>query len=144
MANTQVPEVFEIQQELVVAEESAPIKFVSNEDVVAINSILSRVEALVEEEIAGLTNQGKSDLDDTAYRKYSAMLELEKVSEIIRPENLPSETVERLQTLKDRLQFNMRLLDTHLTAVRNVSESISSRIREIESDGTYDATAGHY
>ncbi|SDQ93181.1 hypothetical protein [Pseudovibrio sp. Tun.PSC04-5.I4] len=118
--------------------------YVLPEDFLALSKSIARVEVLLDAENEALVGNGSVDLEESAYLKGKAMLELDLAGKIVGPANLPSELVVRLQTLHDKLASNMKLLSTQLNAVKDVSGLLSRVMKEQDSDGTYEAVVGSW
>ncbi|WP_310620244.1 hypothetical protein [Flexibacterium corallicola] len=117
---------------------------ISDQEVSIINAALTRIEALIDAENEALAHNKPVDLEETAFRKNNAMLELERAGEMVTPDNLPTQIADRLAKLRDSVEMNLKLLSAQLDAVRSVSDRISSKIRELESDGTYGLDDGKF
>ena len=122
--------------------DAVPDAYVLPEDYLAISKCIGRIEHLLHLENEALVGRGDVDLEESAYLKGKAMLDLDRVSKVVGPENLPSEIVARLQALQDELNTNMKLLTTQLDAVRDVTDIVSRVMKDYESDGTYEAMVG--
>lgn len=125
-------------------EETSASNYVPPEDYMAISKCIGRIEHLLHLENEALVGRGDVDLEESAYLKGKAMLDLDMVSKSVGPENLPSEVVVRLQALQEELDTNMKLLTTQLDAVRDVTDIVSRVMKEYESDGTYEAVVGSW
>jgi len=124
-------------------EAATPVsEYVLPDDYLALANSIGRIETLVDAENHSLIGDQDLDLEESAYLKGRAMLELDKAGKAVGSENLPSEIVVRLQTLQEKLNLNMKLLTTQLDAVQEVSGQLSKVMKEQESDGTYEALAG--
>jgi len=49
----------------------------------------------------------------------------------------PPSLMQRLATLREKLDANSAILKLHLEAVREISAVMAEAIRDVESDGTY-------
>ncbi|KZL17769.1 hypothetical protein PsAD2_02886 [Pseudovibrio axinellae] len=118
--------------------------YILPEDYIALSKSINRVDALLEAENGALLGKDDIDLEESAYLKGRAMLDLDMAGKVVGPENLPSEIVVRLQDLQEKLTVNLKLLSTQLNAVRDVSGILSKVMKEQDSDGTYESLVGSW
>jgi hypothetical protein len=114
---------------------------VRSEEVRGLLAAIRRLESVVEEETLALTTGTKIDFDDFSSRKSRSMLEFVRMMRV--PIHLGDETevTEEIRQLRRKLERNRAILEMHYEAVREVATIIVRAIKEVESDGTYSATA---
>ncbi|MDD7908992.1 hypothetical protein PUV47_03625 [Pseudovibrio exalbescens] len=117
-------------------------QYISSQDLARLEAIIARAEQVIEEEIDAISTHKPYNMEEASFRKSKVMLELERAGESISMDDLPSAVVERLQNLQERVALNLKLLSTQLDSVKDLSGKLASAIREMDSDGTYDASAG--
>lgn len=103
---------------------------------------IERANAAVVAETQALRQRGGVDLRDFERRKSQALLDLTRAGRNMAEGPADEALVERLGRLRHSLDDNMKLLSTHLRAVREISELISRSLIEAESDGTYSRKLG--
>lgn len=105
----------------------------------AISVVLNRLEALLDTEIAALSDQRPYD-HDAAGRQKSRML-LELVRTQVSPEDAQSDPAlsARLRDIREKLVRDQTLLELHVAASREVSAILSRVMQEVDWDGTYDS-----
>ena len=103
---------------------------------------IERANAAVTAETQALRKRAGVDLRDFERRKSQALLDLTRAGRNIGEGPEDKALVEHLRKLRMSLDDNMRLLSTHLTAVREISEMISRSLIEADSDGTYSRQLG--
>ena len=103
---------------------------------------IERANSAVVAETKALRNRAGVDLRDFERRKSQALLDLTRAGSTIGEGPADAALVERLGVLRGSLEDNMKLLSTHLRAVREISELISRALIEAESDGTYTSQLG--
>ncbi|KZK81902.1 hypothetical protein PsW64_02492 [Pseudovibrio sp. W64] len=118
--------------------------YILPEDYIALSKSIGRVDKLLSTENEALVGKGDIDLEESAYLKGRAMLDLDMAGKAVGPENLPSEIVVRLQELQEKLAVNMKLLSTQLNAVKEVSGLLSQVMKDHDSDGTYESLVGSW
>ncbi len=118
--------------------------YILPEDFAALSKSIGRVDRLLSAENEALVGKGDIDLEESAYLKGRAMLDLDMAGKIVGPENLPGVIVVRLQDLKEKLAVNLKLLSTQLNAVKDVSDLLSQVMKDNDSDGTYDSLHGSW
>jgi hypothetical protein len=106
-----------------------------------INAILEkaarRLEEALAEETAALRSRTPIDLNAFNIRKSQGLLELDRALRLLAGAQ-PSEGAKAaLTALRQKLDVNREILQTHLEAVREVTAIIAEAIRGVESDGTY-------
>jgi FlgN protein. len=100
---------------------------------------LERLEETIEAETAALLAHVPIDHQEFNRRKSQSLLELTRLVRHLRDETMRQDLVERLQSLKTRLDHNHAVLEMNLRAVQEVATIISEAIQSSESDGTYSA-----
>lgn len=100
---------------------------------------LERLEETIEAETAALLAHVPIDHQEFNRRKSQSLLELTRLVRHMQGEPMKQDLVERLQSLKARLDQNHAVLEMNLLAVQEVAAIISEAIQSSESDGTYSA-----
>lgn len=103
---------------------------------------VERLERLIEKETAVLSENQPISLDGFNHQKRHGLLELSRAMDALRGldvdclGNYPKASLARL---REKLQKNLAILQTHLDAVGAISAIIVRAIQEHDSDGTYTA-----
>ncbi len=118
--------------------------YILPQDYIALSKSIDRIDTLLNSENEALIGKHDIDLEESAYLKGRAMLDLDLAGKAVGPENLPSEIVVRLQDLQEKLSMNMKLISTQLNAVKDVSDLLSKVMKEHDSDGTYESLVGSW
>ncbi|WP_146177412.1 flagellar protein FlgN [Breoghania corrubedonensis] len=103
---------------------------------------IERANDAVVAETRALRKRAGVDLRDFERRKSQALLDLTRAGRNLGEGPADAALVEHLRKLRASLDDNMKLLSTHLRAVREISELISRSLIEAESDGTYSRQFG--
>lgn len=103
---------------------------------------IERANDAVVAETRALRERAGVDLRDFERRKSQALLDLTRAGGNLSEGPADDALVESLGTLRRSLDDNMKLLSTHLRAVREISELISRSLIEADSDGTYTRQLG--
>jgi DNA repair ATPase RecN len=103
----------------------------------AIDKAIQRLEDLIDEETAALRAHKAMDLKDFNNRKSQALYELTRVSRQVEDVAGNPEILDRLKTLRSKLETNRNLIKIHMEAVGEVLTIMTEAIHEAESDGTY-------
>ena len=104
-----------------------------------INAV-ERLERLLDKETVMLIEHRSISLDEFNHKKRHGLLELSRAIDALRGLDRdclvydPKASVARLRV---KLQNNLKMLQTHLDAVRAIAAIIARAIHEQESDGTY-------
>jgi len=104
-----------------------------------INTV-ERLERLLDQETAALREHKLITLDDFNQKKSHGLLELRRTIGGIRElhfESLGLDPKPIIARLREKLQNNLTVLQTHLNAVAAIAAIIARTIEEQESDGTY-------
>jgi hypothetical protein len=107
----------------------------------SLNSLLARVEEVVDFETAALRSRAQVDFAEISRRKSRSLLELTRAARALPLQSDPV-TAERLAILRKKLVENRDLLGIHLVAAQEVAALLNDAIREAESDGTYSHARG--
>ncbi len=110
-----------------------------------VNSV-DRLERLLDEENAALRAHRLATLEDFNHKKSQALLEWHRtIGTADRPRfgDLGVDLKPRLARLRQKLQDNLAMLQTHLDAGEAVAAIIARSIEEHESDGTYTPAIRH-
>jgi hypothetical protein len=102
-----------------------------------VESALVRLEEAVEQETAALRARTTVDLKEFHERKSQGLLELTRAMRHIDGGAPTPSLMQRLSSLRAKLETNSALLKLHLDAVREISSVMTDAIRDAESDGTY-------
>ncbi|ADZ72280.1 hypothetical protein SL003B_3861 [Polymorphum gilvum SL003B-26A1] len=102
-----------------------------------LHAAIARAQAVVEAETEALRRRAGIDLKSFEYRKSQALLDLDRARRSLPSEGLDRRTSEQLGMLRMRLDENMALLSTHMSAVREIADVIAKAMLEADSDGTY-------
>ncbi len=106
---------------------------------------VERLEGLLDKETAMLIEHRTIALDDFNHKKRHALLELSRAMETVRGADrdcLTRDLKAALAGLREKLQKNLAILQTHLDAVGAIAAIISRAIQEHDSDGTYTSELG--
>jgi hypothetical protein len=104
----------------------------------ALGDIIVRLTAVIEEENRVLTEDREKSLESLIHKKSQLLLELLRVQKSL--SDAPRSDLRRqLEGLRAVMEANQRLLSIHLSAAREISETILDALRQNESDGTYEA-----
>ncbi|WP_068082002.1 hypothetical protein [Polycladidibacter stylochi] len=114
------------------------------ETLMALYAVVDRLDGVLEDENTRLLAFDSIDLEESAYRKAKAMLELERAESFARATQLPEEAEEKLNQLRERIDLNMRLLSTQLEAVKGITDRLTVTMKDLDSDGTYQAPYGNW
>jgi ABC-type phosphate transport system auxiliary subunit len=98
---------------------------------------MQRIERLIDNETEALRSRAAIDLNESNNRKSQAVLELSLVVRSLEGVPLDAELVQRLKTLRGKLETNRAVLRRHLEAVREVANVVAETIQDMEGDGTY-------
>ena len=99
---------------------------------------IERVEQIVDQETAALSQHQVKALGDFNHRKSHGLLELTRAIRALGNAAAPA-LQPRLFALQAKLKDNADALQLHLKAVQEVSAVVTRAIRDAESDGTYSA-----
>ena len=104
----------------------------------ALETIIQRLEEVVDQETAALRSRKPVDLKEFNDRKSHALLDLSRALRQVQTSGTNQARLkDRLAQLRAKLEVNRRVLQMHLEAVREVSTTLADAIREQDSDGTY-------
>jgi flagellar biosynthesis/type III secretory pathway chaperone len=109
----------------------------SSPNVVQLRDVIARLVTTIEEENFILANQRELSLDSIIYKKSQLLLELMRAQRGCSPEFLKANLERDIKKFKMLMDINQQLLSVHLTAAREVSNTILDVLRQNESDGTY-------
>ena len=100
-----------------------------------IEAALKRLEKVLDEENAALSDPGSRGLDGLCRTKTQCLLELQRSPEL---SGLHDDGLEALlKAVRKKLEVNRWLLFLNLEAAREITAVIVSALRDEESDGTY-------
>ena len=116
--------------------------FVSPETYDAFFLLLSRIEAVVDEETALLRAHRHDGLLEATRQKRQGLLELNRLMQGLN-NTIPSQSIiTRLAAFRKKLAANTAALQIELRAAQEVNATIVRVMREMESDGTYSRAFG--
>lgn len=104
-----------------------------------LGAIIVRIEAVVEEETAGLRADPAFDLKASNARKSRHLYELNRAVKGNDPNELLAQHREGLERLRQKLARNEAAILAHLNAVNEVATLLKNAIQNAETDGTYSA-----
>ena len=111
--------------------------FVSAETYDAFFTLLSRIEAVIDEETALLAVHRHDKLAELTRQKRHGLLELNRMMQGLST-TIPSQSIiARLAAFRTKLTANNAALQIELRAAEEVNDIIVRVMREQESDGTY-------
>jgi hypothetical protein len=102
-----------------------------------LGDIIARLTSVIEEENRLLTEQREKSLDALILKKSQLLLELLRVQKSLAVTLPHPELAAGFQTLRAVMEANQRLLSIHLSAAKEISDTILDALRQNESDGTY-------
>jgi hypothetical protein len=102
-----------------------------------LDTAIKRLVEVVDQETAALRERKPIDLNLFNNRKSQGLLELDRALRLLDGADPGELTKSALRDLRQKLETNRQVLDTHLEAVREVAAIIADAIRNVESDGTY-------
>lgn len=105
-----------------------------------LRDVIGRLSATIEEENYILAERRELSLDSLIYKKSQLLLELMRAQKSCGPEFIRFNLEREIRQFKSLMQANQQLLSVHLTAARDVSNTILDVLRHNESDGTYAGT----
>jgi hypothetical protein len=100
---------------------------------------IERVEQIVDQETAALSQHQMKALGDFNHRKSHGLLELTRAIRALGNPAAAHGLQPKLLSLQAKLKENAEALQVHLKAVQDVSALVTRAIRDAESDGTYSA-----
>ena len=116
--------------------------FVPPETYAAFFAVVERLEAVLAAETAALGAQRHHLLPDLTRRKRQGFLELTRITPQLAAAIPSQEIIARLTTFSGVLEANAAMLQTHMRAVKGVTDIIVRVMREADSDGTYSRAHG--
>ena len=116
--------------------------FVSPETYDAFFAVVERIEAVLAAEMAALGTRQHRELGELTRQKRQGFLELNRIMRQL-ANTIPSQDIlARMARFQGSLQANAAMLETHMRAVKAVTDIIVQVMRECESDGTYSRSYG--
>lgn len=106
----------------------------------ALDGCLDRLEVLLADEhiaLEGLSPEGMRSLNA---RKSALLLELDRTMRGVKGGSLGSPAVERLKSLRLKLEGNLHRISLHLSAVNEIMSVVRRSVERSEADGTYSRT----
>lgn len=98
---------------------------------------IERVGRIIDVETEALRAYRPVDLAAFNHQKSHGLLDLTRALKALPPTAVDQAIVDDLRHLRDKLETNLKVLDIHLKAVRQVSALIARAIEDESSDGTY-------
>lgn len=98
---------------------------------------IERVALALDTETAALRNREPVDVEELNNRKSQGLLELSRIGRRLDGAELDPRAIELLSELRGKLEENRAALKLHLEAVQEISDILTTAIRDEESDGTY-------
>jgi len=114
-----------------------PIQMVSAAGYTAFFKVVDRLESVIDTETQILEEHRHARLAEFNHRKRQGFLELSRVMRLFEGSGESIVVLDRLATLRSKLERNSTILQIHLRAVQEVASIIARAIQEAESDGTY-------
>jgi hypothetical protein len=114
-----------------------------NGPLIVLTKSIERLEETIEAETAALLANVPLDHQEFNRRKNQSLLELTRMIRTLPKDTVQPELLDRLQSLKIKLDQNHAVLEMNLRAVQEVADIISGAIQSAESDGTYSAGGYH-
>ena len=102
-----------------------------------IEATLARLEEIIDQETTALRGRGSIDLKGFNDRKMQALLDLSRLLKQVANVKGDTRLQKRLGIVQSKLALNSAILKMHLEAVREISSTLATAIRDSESDGTY-------
>jgi hypothetical protein len=102
-----------------------------------LETAIRRLVDVVDEETTALRERRPLDLNACNTRKSQGQLELDRALRLYNGADPGEPLKAALRTLREKLETNRQVLNTHLEAVREVATLIADAIQNVESDGTY-------
>jgi hypothetical protein len=106
-----------------------------------LREVIVRLVAAIEEENHILAERRELSLDSIIYKKSQLLLELMRAQKSCGEDHIKSFLGHDIRRFKNLMSVNQRLLSVHLTAAREVSNTILDVLRQNDSDGTYAGSA---
>lgn len=106
-----------------------------------LRDVIGRLITTIEEENHILEKQREMSLDSIIYKKSQLLLELMRAQKGCSPDFLKANLEKDIRKVKSVMNVNQQLLSVHLTAAREVSNTILEVLRQNDSDGTYASSA---
>ncbi|MGH1418903.1 MAG: hypothetical protein ACRBCJ_08610 [Hyphomicrobiaceae bacterium] len=103
-------------------------------------NLISELLQVLEIEHKSLNNVVDSDLGELGDRKLQLLAAFSRIKRDVANLSKSEELHRKLQELRTALDENQRTLEIHIRAVNDVADTISSAIKESDSDGTYTST----
>jgi cytosine/adenosine deaminase-related metal-dependent hydrolase len=103
----------------------------------SLDDIITRLTAVIQEENRILAEDREKSLESLIQKKSQLLLELLRIQKALG--DMPRTDLKRqLESLRAVMEANQRLLSIHLSAAREISETILEALRQNDSDGTYE------
>lgn len=103
----------------------------------SLDDIIMRLTAVIQEENRILAEDREKSLESLIQKKSQLLLELLRIQKTLG--DMPRTDLKgQLESLRAVMEANQRLLSIHLSAAREISETILEALRQNDSDGTYE------
>jgi hypothetical protein len=106
-----------------------------------LRDVIARLVAAIEEENHILAERRESPLEPIIHKKSQLLLELMRAQKSCGGDIAKPLLEKDIRGFKMLMGVNQRLLSVHLTAARDVSNTILDALRQNDSDGTYAGSA---
>ncbi len=110
-------------------------------DAVAVLAAIDRLEDLLDQETATLSRMSLDELKDFNRRKSLCLLDFTRAARPLTERAVDERLRERVRRLRESIDRNAAVLQTHLEAVREIAGTVAQSLHERESDGTYTESA---
>ena len=102
-----------------------------------LDTAIRRLVEVIDQETTALRERRPVDLNVCNNKKSQGLLELDRALRLFGGADPGESMKDALRSLRQKLEINRQVLNTHLEAVREVAAIIADAIRNVESDGTY-------
>lgn len=110
-------------------------------DAVAVLAAIDRLEDLLDQETATLSRMSLEELKDFNRRKSLCLLDFTRAARPLTERAVDERLRARVGRLRESIDRNAAVLQTHLEAVREIAGTVAQSLHERESDGTYTESA---
>jgi len=111
---------------------------------VIVLAVIARIEGYLDEETNALSKSLKFDFKTSNDRKSQGLLDLNQALRRLQKSDVNADFQLRLATFREKLAVNLRKIQLHLDAVKEIAAMLSDAIQNAESDGTYTRNIGPY
>lgn len=103
-------------------------------------AVIQRLQVCLDEETAVLGNFSSDQLVESNNRKGQSFMELTRAFGALSGSPRNPEVTRALESLRTKVDTNMKALRLHIAAVKEIALVLSDAIQNEESDGTYTAS----